>query len=219
MAIQGASRARFNNTGSSVLLAPRESNAVEKYEFYKELVNQTGAKLNRDGLPTVLALRGVDPQTGQRHTSVAQLAYDDLMVVLKVDGTMVEFPASTHGGFAAPEHAFDTDKDGKGDGASVQPGEYFLEPTHEQFGGHALRMFTLGGSDSIPIFRDRNQDGFISATEKSRMNATTGLLLHQDVSKSIGCQTIAPELWGQFVDAIGGRKARVHYVLVDASSP
>ena len=78
---------------------------------------------------------------------------------------------------------------------------------------------------ALPGWRDTNQDGRFSNEERAaserRRDNLTGVLFHPGGSSaptSIGCQTMDPGTYQQFVDAIGGPRARFTYTLVDANA-
>lgn len=208
--------------GVRATLAPEGASERERYEHYARIVRAHGGQVCPDGQPTVLGLRGLS-RDGTTHDTTAARRYDDTMVVLTPDGHVRELRGATHPGQNGSTASPDVTGDGVGDVGMIRPGNYQVVPNGPHGGNASYHVRTLGGSGSLDGWRDTNHDGRYSDAERTaseqRHDRLTGVLFHPGGSSaptSIGCQTMDPVTYQQFVDTIGGPRARFSYTLVDA---
>ncbi len=203
---------------AAVSLLARGATEAEKFRHYAAIVAANGGKVNPAGLATVLGVRGLNAD-GARHATRATRAYDDFIVVLTSDGHVNEFSGATHPGNAWSPKARDVDGDTKGDVGTIRPGNFLAEPHGPQFGGPSFSLRTADGNPRLPGWRDTDQDGRVSERERTasvrRADSLTEVLFHPDSAFSVGCQTLAPNDWERFVEAVGGPAAHFTYTLVD----
>ena len=165
--------------------------------------------------------------------------YQDEIVVLRSDKTVVRFVASTKPA-QLPDPAGtvpDVNSDGRRDLGVVRPGIYeargdeaFGLPGHER---NAFRVYTTDGKTALPAWRDTSGDGVFSAAEKqhseTRDHRITGILIHYGFAPngtkvgaatyagpwSVGCQNIIYSDLEAFVTAVGGASAKFTYAIVE----
>jgi peptidoglycan hydrolase-like protein with peptidoglycan-binding domain len=223
---------RANNTAASdpaptggvrATLAPEGASERERYDHYAAIVRANGGQVCPNGQPTVLGIRGLS-RDGQAHDTTSARRYDDTMVVLTPDGRVRELRGATHPGQNNSTASPDVTGDGVGDVGMIKPGNYQVVPNGPHGGNASYHVRTMEGSGSLPGWRDTNHDGRFSDGERAasdqRGDRLTGVLFHPGGStapSSIGCQTMDPQTYQQFVDAIGGPRARFNYTLVDAN--
>ncbi len=207
---------------SSVTLAPRSASESEKYAHYANLVRQAGGQVCANGKATVLGIRGMTLD-GTRHASTSSRSYDDVFVVLTPEGRCYELRGATHPGQKSSGAAPDVTRDGSGDVGTIRPGNYSVVPNGKYKGNTSYHVRTLGGSGSIPGWRDTNHDGRFTDTEKAsserRGDKLTGVLFHPGNTSSpssIGCQTLSPSDYARFISAVGGANAGFSYTLIEA---
>ncbi|MGE0490953.1 MAG: peptidoglycan-binding protein [Vulcanimicrobiota bacterium] len=200
---------------------PKGLDTQGQYDYLKGLVEANGGKFDPNRT-TVVGLRGLSPD-GKRHSSGDNVGpYNDTFAVLKKgkDGqpSVQYFQGSAHAG----------QKRGPASGgvAQLRPGNYKVSPNGDRYGMPSYHVKTQDSSGSVPAYRDRNADGKISDSERqfAEQNNTkaTAILFHngrfQDHGSSIGCQTMRPDVYRQFSNAIGGNQG-FDYSLIDANKP
>lgn len=226
-----ARRARSSNgtpARGNVTLAPAGATQREKFDHYASIVRANGGEVCPNGEATVLGIRGMN-RDGSTHDTGSTRRYDDTMVVLRPDGTVQEFAGATHPGqnssTSSPDVAGRSGgaRDGAGDVGMINTGNYRVVANGNHAGSSSYHVRTQGGSGRLDGVRDTNHDGQFSETEKAqsaqRGDQLTGVLFHQGGStrpSSIGCQTLAPNDYQQFIRAVGGGRASFNYTLVDA---
>jgi peptidoglycan hydrolase-like protein with peptidoglycan-binding domain len=219
--------ARRTEAPTTPTLAPSSMSEAQKYDHYAAIVRQNGGQVNPDGRPTVLGLRGL-AMDGTRHASDSTRRYDDTFVVLSRDAQgqphVRELRGATHPGQTRSSLSPDVTRDGVGDVGTIRPGNYEVVPNGNHGGAASYHVRTQGGSGSIPGYRDTNHDGRFTDSERaasqSRGDTLTGVLFHQGNTtspRSIGCQTLAPDDYRDFMRAVGGSRGRFNFTLVDAS--
>ncbi len=189
------------------------SGGNEQWEFYAAMVRKAGGEVNPGGQPTVLGLR-------QGRGSSAR-AYDDQFVVLLPDHRVFVFKGATHPGQNSSSASPDVTGDGAGDVGMIRPGNYKVVPNGPHAGNASFRVETLGGGGYLPGWRDTNHDGQFDEGEVGRStgrgDSLSGVLFHQGNAyspSSIGCQTMSPSTYNEFLRAIGGGSASFSYTLV-----
>ncbi len=192
---------------------PVSAGEREQYEFYAAMVRRAGGEVCPNGQPTVLGLRQ-GPGGAQRN-------YSDTFVVLTPDGRVHRFEGATYPGQNSSTASPDVTGDGRGDVGMIRPGNYTVVPNGQHAGAASYHVRTLGGSGSIPGWRDTNQNGVFTDAERraseARGDALTGVLFHQgnaDRPSSIGCQTMSPAEFRRFIEAVGGPRASFSFTLV-----
>ncbi len=203
-------------------LAPEGASERERYDHYASIVRANGGQVCPDGQPTVLGLRGLS-RDGSTHDTTSARRYDDTFVVLTPDGRVQELRGATHPGQNRSTASPDVTGDGVGDVGMIRPGNYQVVPNGPHGGNASYHVRTMGGSGSLEGWRDTNQDGRFSDAERAasqqRGDRLSGVLFHpggDGAPRSIGCQTMDPTSYQQFVDTIGGPRARFNFTLVDA---
>ena len=190
--------------------------------FYEQIA--TGAGVTLHGQAVVVGLRGISRE-GVHHDAHTAKTFDDVLAVLKADGTVVELHASTHPWFTTSTAAPDVDGDGRGDVGMIKPGRYHAvpRPGRTLAGQPTFHILTVEGSDRLPGWRDTNHDGTYDATERAaseaRHDGVTAVLFHEGgpaAPAPIGCQVLDAVAIKSFVDAVGGSSAEIDYVLTDA---
>lgn len=213
--------------GVRVQLASRRATPAQKMAHYQAIVQAAGGRI-RAGEPYVLAIRGLNFDTGQIHTTGASPRMQDTIVVLSHDrqGQPVvhEFLGSTHPGQRSISggKGVDANRDGIRDVGMIAEGSYRTNPNGLYHGASSYHFVTMGGNGRIPGVRDTNQDGQHSAAEwaasRSRGDTLSEILFHAgsgDYVSSIGCLNVAD--YDQFVAALGGGGARFGVTLVNAA--
>ncbi len=208
-----------NGSEDLTQLAPLHDRA-----FYAHIAESAGIDVKKG--PVVIGLRGVS-RNGAFHPTRTQQVFDDVITVLKADGSVLELPASTHPWFSVTTTAPDVDGDGKPDVGMIRPDRYraVARPSTRDIAGlPTYHVTTTNGSDRLPGWRDTNQDGTYDEHERAvseKRNDTLGaVLFHQGGSSAppaIGCQVFSAENTRRFVEAVG-RGVSFDYVLVDAPS-
>jgi hypothetical protein len=210
----------------AVTLAPKNASMKEKFDHYAAIVRANGGKVNPNGQATVLGVRGMDSSGNVHATSLKGkgMLYDDMIVVLKPNGTVLEIPANTHGNQSYQRRAPDANGDGKGDLGMIRPGNYSVVPNGQYLGNASFHVRTTEGSGRLPGYRDTNQDGTFSEAEKANAErkgyVSTEILFHRGGDNhnwSMGCQTLNGPQYDQFLKAVGGKGAAFNYSLVDVN--
>lgn len=209
--------------GTRPTLAPAGATERERYDHYAAIVRANGGEVCPNGQPTVLGLRGLS-RDGTTHDTTSARRYDDTFVVLTPDGRVRELSGATHPGQNRSTMSPDVTGDGQGDVGMIRPGNYQVVPNGPHGGNASYHVrTTTGGSGSLDGWRDTNQDGRFSASERTaseqRRDRLSGVLFHpggDTAPRSVGCQTMSPDTYQQFVDSIGGPRARFNFTLVDA---
>ena len=222
-ACSAESDAASDGDGETVTAAASRS---PEYELWAKVVRDAGSPLHRNGRATVVGLRGTSLD-GERHAVSSFRAYDDLLVVLRADGTVLRLPLSTHpferkGVSGVP----DVDGDGSRDVGMIRPGLY--EATGRGDGrfiaGHAAFDVRVAASGPrlLPGFRDTNHDGVFDEIERAasvaRSDVLSAVLFHTgdgSAPPAVGCQVLPAGAMDDFVRAVGGSNATFDYVLVD----
>jgi hypothetical protein len=195
----------------------------EAYRTYGELAREGGAA-PAAGSVTVLGLRGLSFE-GVVHDTRYAHAFDDTLVVLRADGSVERFPASTHpfereGVPGVP----DVDGDHAADVGMIRPGVYDVAGRERTIAGAASFAVTLhsSGAGKLPGWRDTDHDGVLDADERAaserRGDGLTDVLFHQGeggAPAAVGCQVLPATAIRAFTAAVGGPRARFRYVLVE----
>jgi peptidoglycan hydrolase-like protein with peptidoglycan-binding domain len=215
-------RAATPATAGAATLAPANATEREKFDHYAAIVRANGGEVNPNGQATVLGIRGLS-RDGSTHDTGSTRAYDDTFVVLTPDGRVRELSGATHPGQRSSTQSPDVTGDGRGDVGMIHPGNYRVVPNGLHNGSPSFHVRTRDGSGRIPGVRDTNQDGRFDAGERGRSDqrgdTLTGVLFHpggSNAPRSIGCQTMDPTTYGQFLDAVGGPRSGFSFTLVDA---
>lgn len=195
----------------------------DAYRVYAELAAEAGAAPS-PGAVTVLGLRGLSLD-GTVHATKFAHAFDDTLVVLRADGSVARFAASTHpfelqGVPGVP----DVDGDGVPDVGIIRPGVYDATGRDATIAGAASFVVTQRGRGRLPGWRDVDHDGVISDAERAaserRNDGLTDVLFHRGeggAPPAVGCQVLPSSAIHTFTAAVGGARARFRYVLVDMS--
>lgn len=193
--------------------APAGLNERQRFEHYANIVRANGGQVNPNEQPTVLGIRSRGESTRQ---------YDDRFVVLTPDGRVREFAGATHPGQTRSSLSPDVNRDGAGDVGMIRPGNYNVRASGPYKGYPGFHVRRLDGSDRIPGWRDTNHDGVYSGAERTaserRGDTLTDVLFHAGnpgSPRSIGCLTLDPRIYNQFVAAVGGRNGRFNFTLVN----
>lgn len=187
-----------------------------RFPHYYRLLVAAGGSLDKHGVG-VLGLRGVGPDGTRHPSSDNQGGYDDTYVVLRRNrdgsGSAREFLGSTHAG-----RADDPDAPAAGV-AQLKPGHYLARPIEHHHGMPCWWVRNPNGSDGLPARRDADADGTISEEEARVPARATEILFHNgvysDVAASIGCLTMAPDVYPEFSRAVGRRGFA--FTLLDAN--
>ena len=204
----------------SVTLAPAGASEAQKYAHYSAIVKANGGQVCPDGKPTVLGVRGMDIHGNRHDSNTSARSYNETFVVLTPDGHCREFKGATHPGQNTSTQARD-DNGTRGVGI-IDTGNFKVVPHGPHAGAASFEVRTLRNSGNLPGVRDTNGDGHMSASEAAasarRGDTLTGVLFHQgnpDTPSSIGCQTLDPDTYKQFLRSVGSRG--FSYSLVDAN--
>lgn len=195
----------------------------DAYRIYGELAREGGAAPS-PGSVTVLGLRGLS-YDGQVHGTRYTHAFDDTLVVLRADGTVERFPASTHpfevdGVAGVP----DVDGDHVADVGMIRPGVYDVTGRERTIAGAASFAVSRHdtGAGKLAGWRDTDHDGVLTTAERSasegRGDGLTDVLFHQGeggAPAAVGCQVLPAASIRPFTSAVGGPRARFRYVLVE----
>ena len=183
LAVGCASPASDGDSGDSAETAPAALTS-EAYRLYGDLAREGGAAPS-PGSVTVLGLRGLSSARTVHATRYAH-AFDDMLVVLRADGTVEQFPASTHpfeldGVPGVP----DVDGDRVADVGMIRPGVYDVAGRERTIAGAASFAVTVHGSGAgkLPGWRDTDHDGVLTAAERTaserRSDGLSDGLFHQ----------------------------------------
>jgi len=191
---------------------------------WAQIATLAGAPVNRHGEATVVGVRGMG-RDGTTHATSAHHAFDDVVVVLKPDHTIVKISMSTHpfetGGVAGVP---DVDGDGVEDVGMIRPGVYRAvgRGNARLVGGHsAFDVTTAAGSGKLPGTRDTNHDGIFSDAEAAasdkRGDKVTSVLFHDandGAPPAVGCQVFDAPGIVALIAAVGGPTSSFDYALV-----
>ena len=197
------------SSGVTPTLAPANASQAQKFEHYRQIILANGGQDPRTSdQPVVLGIRGVDRQ-GRLHETQNRRAYDDTMVVLNRNGTVTELRGNTHAGQVTSSLVSSV--------GMIRSGNFDVVPNGPHAGAASFHV-RQNGSGTLPGIRDTNHDGRFSDREISARNTLTEILFHQgtaDSPHSIGCQTLPPDEYRRFLNAVGSRG--FSYTLVDAN--
>jgi hypothetical protein len=222
LAVGCASPTADGDSGDSAESAPAALSS-EAYRIYGDLAREGGSSPSL-GTVTVLGLRGLSSD-GTVHDTRFGHAFDDTLVVLRADGSVERFPASTHpfeldGVPGVP----DVDGDHVADVGMIRPGVYDVAGRDRTIAGAASFAVTVHGSGAgkLPGWRDTDHDGLLTAEERAasehRSDGLTDVLFHQGeggAPAAVGCQVLPATAIRAFTAAVGGARARFRYVLVE----
>ncbi|MBM3461748.1 MAG: hypothetical protein FJX76_06565 [Armatimonadetes bacterium] len=171
------------------------------WESAVQIIRSRGGELFEKGQPAVLAVR-----TDNRGTT----SYDDHFVVLKPNGKMKIFAATTRPGFTTPSGGWDP--------GMVLPGNYEITPRWRdgKFNNDAFIVGTDRGM-TVPTAEDRNGDGRYSRAELANPVGSDEIRLHRGnagSTSSAGCFNVSD--YDGFLDFLGGRDATFNLTLVEA---
>jgi peptidoglycan hydrolase-like protein with peptidoglycan-binding domain len=224
---RNSSSADRSINGVPVSLAPRGASEEQAYQHYEKLINASGGKIV-PGQKHVLALRGMDPDTGKAHSTTARRDMKDTMVTLWRDDAgkahVKEMAGSTYPGQRASRASPDVTGDRVGDVGMIAEGNYKAVPNGNYKGKPSFHVRTTGGSGNLPGVRDTNHDGVHSASEwansRRRNDKISSVLFHRgngnNVS-SIGCLNVGD--YDKFVKNLGGGGTRFNVTLLNAQRP
>lgn len=176
----------------------------------------------------------------KRHGSDARsTTYDDELVVLRSDSTIVRFVGTTKPAqLLTPTSTvgIDVNGDGRKDLGIVRPGVYRAHggvtyglPGNERA---AFKVSTEQDESGLPAWRDTSGDGVFSAAEKADAEARdlriSGVYIHYGFDPagttlggkkyagpwSVGCQNVKYQELDAFVAAVGGAGAIFRYAIV-----
>lgn len=194
----GNSSSPSNGTSSSPGVSADLPNGVQGLTFAKaaELVKKGGGEVNPGGKPTVLALRSETSATS---------GYKDAFVVLKPDGTLERFAASTR-----------PTSNGQ-DRAMLKPGAYDISPRWRdgKYNNDAF-LVQKNGSNNVGVGRDSNGDGQWSQGEMNANTSSDLIRLHRgnsSTTSSTGCLNV--QNYDGFLKSVGGRDSNFNLVLVN----
>lgn len=198
---------------------------MDSFRYYERIALKSGVEPRFPLL--VVVLRGMDPM-GRRHASEDNMGpYNDTFLVLTrfVDGggAAEAFLGSAHAGQAST-----TRSPGCYAGiAQIRPGLLFARSNDLYHGLWSWHVVNYESDDEglVPAWRDQDQDGYISPSEKSRAEShrvtASEILIHngmgKDVGDSIGCITMPPNVMRQFIDRVG-EGSSFPLLLLDANS-
>ncbi|MBM3269438.1 MAG: EF-hand domain-containing protein [Candidatus Sericytochromatia bacterium] len=165
------------------------------------IIRSRGGELFENGRPAVLAVRTANAGT---------TTYDDAFVVLKPDGGMKTFAATTRPGFTTPGGGWDP--------AMVLPGNYEITPRWRD-GKFNNDAFIIGTDDgwNVKAAEDRNGDGRYSRAELNRPVSSDEIRLHRGndtTTSSAGCFNVQD--YDGFLAYMGGRDVSFNMTLVNA---
>ncbi|MCB9651594.1 MAG: VCBS repeat-containing protein [Deltaproteobacteria bacterium] len=219
------SSARELPGGVPVTLAPRNATDAQKMAHYKAIIDAVGGRW-RQGQPYVLALRGLDLETGRISETRAQSWMHDTIVVLKFDSAgqpaVTELVGSTYPGQRTVEgKGRDVNGDGQRDVGMVAEGNFRAAPNGPFAGGPSYHLTTPSGGGGLAGVRDVDHDGLHSPEEwagsKRRGDALHEILFHPGFGEnvnSVGCFNVRE--YDQFVQALGGPGASFGVSVVNA---
>ncbi|MCK6546222.1 peptidoglycan-binding protein [Myxococcota bacterium] len=213
--------ARRNATGRTTL-APANATPEQRYDHYAAIVRANGGTVDPNGT-TILGLRGLSRTHGGPRDAGSTRAYDDTFVVLR-GGRAYEFAGATHPGQLRSTLSPDVDRNGLGDVGMINPGTYRARPNGNYNGNASWHVTRTDGNGRIPGVRDTNGDGRFSDAERTasarRGDTLTEILFHpgySDRPRSIGCLTLSPNVYDDFISRVGGRGQGFSFTLVDAN--
>lgn len=162
-----------------------------------EMVKAQGGVPPRPGNPTVLAIRT---------ESANSRGWEDHFVVLKADGEMKTFAATTRPSY--------TSSSGVG---MLLPGNYRLTPRWKDHRWrNAFIVNTQQGSMNVRVARDHNGDGRYTGKERTSPGSSVNIRLHPGVNgapSSAGCLNVKD--YDAFIRYIGGTEARFNMTLIE----
>jgi hypothetical protein len=189
----------------------------KQWDYFAGIVRANGGLVCPHGRPTVLGLRHIDQ---------ASTSYGDSFVVLSPDHRVQIFKGSTHPSESTSSESPDVTGDGVGDVGMLRPGSYAVVPNGPHDGKPSFHVLTRNGSGYVPGWRDTDQDGGYSMAERSasekRGDRLSEILFHvgqSDGPSSIGCMNVPPEVYDDFVKAVGGGGKPFSFTLVDRTQP
>jgi hypothetical protein len=195
----------------------------DAYRIYGELAREGGSAPS-PGSVTVLGLRGLS-YDGELHDTRYAHAFDDTLVVLRADGTVERFPASTHPlEVAGVAGVPDVNGDHVADVGMIRPGVYDVAGRERAIAGAASFAVSRHdtGAGKLAGWRDTDHDGVLTTAERSasegRGDGLTDVLFHQGeggAPAAVGCQVLPAASIRPFTAAVGGPRARFRYVLVE----
>jgi len=207
----------------------RNASESQQWQQYGQLVQRAhGQWPPTGGRPVVVGVRSVDRVNGR---------YGDTFTVLTADQHVQHYDGATH-----PSNANRGQRGGTG---MVVPGNYAVSPNripderervraaaaHGRgdplpgglYGPHADGSYEARRQDgSSPLgWRDRDLNGTFSDAERQRANGIGGVLFHsggRDNSGSWGCQTMPPDDYHRFQQAMGRQNFDYTLLHVDRSA-
>ncbi len=171
------------------------------WEKATAMIRAQGGQLFANGQPTVLAIRTENDGTK---------AYEDVFVVLKPDGQMKAFAATTRPGFTTPSGGWNPEM--------VLPGNYTLTPRWRdgKFNNDAFIVGSSRNNMTVPTAVDRNGDGVYSASEMASPSQSNEIRLHRgnaSTTSSAGCFNVQD--YDAFLAFLGGRDVSFNLTLVE----
>lgn len=231
------SNGNSNGGQGSVSHPPANATPAERTAHYTNMLRQQGVDV-QPGQTYVLGLRGLSP-SGQRTESTTNgnhlrtqneqgNRYNDSFVVLS-PGENGQHSAqvirgATYPGQSRSTQSPDSNGDGVGDVGMIRPGTYQVRPNGNHRGSASYHVRNANGGGRVAGWRDTNHDGNYSAAERARSeqngDTLSAVLFHAGNdrrARSIGCQTMSPDDYENFIQAVGGRRASFSYTLLDAN--
>ncbi len=186
------------------LLSPNTNNE-QKVGIFKQLVQAHGGQIRNDGTH-MIALRGMDIN-GQL-TNDTQIGpnnlREDSFATLK-NGKVETFYGSTQ-----PTEANRNKPTGE-----VAPGNYKVDFYASNYGNSGMPGYSIrtpGRGDSARGYRDWNQDGHITDTERQR-GANIGNARIHPAGGSIGCHIMPESQYRRFSNEMG--RSSFNYTVID----
>lgn len=194
------------------------SGSTNRHAYYRTMIEEyTGAPGGEE--TWVIGLRGLGPD-GKRHDSASNAApYGDTMVVVRADGQVEELRGATHAGVSSSA-------DCPWGVAQMRPGQYLASPLSGRNGETGWKIEGCEGSESLPVWLDRDYNGVICDREKQLDEhygtVAQGLRIVNGRDpvrpQSSGAQTLPPGEFEKLVALVGPRQ-RFRYLLLDANHP
>lgn len=228
-----------NSSGGqgSVNHPPANATPAERTAHYTNMLRQQGVEV-QPGQTYVVGLRGLSP-SGQRTESTTNgnhlraqneqgNRYNDSFVVLSPgengQHSVQVIRGATYPGQSRSTQSPDSNGDGVGDVGMIRPGTYQVRPNGNHRGSASYHVRNENGGGRLAGWRDTNHDGNYSASERARSeqngDTLSAVLFHagnDTRARSIGCQTMAPDDYQNFIEAVGGRRGSFSYTLIDAN--
>jgi LysM repeat protein len=197
--------------GSFDVTATRQMTEAQKFDFYKQLIADSGGKFHT--APNARNIVGLRQETNPRSNG-GRGVEDDRFVMLWQDKNgrkhVKEFTGTTEGSEAnRRSFSSDVDGDGRRDLGRIPLGHY-----EYQVGSSARLGQVLRPTSAFRVERDFNNDGRYEGRREQNADVSSAFLFHK--GSSAGCQTMGEREWDRFWGALhsSGRPAKIGYTLV-----